>query len=71
VQKNLLYLPTFKAYDFSFYKTKGRSLQYSVGGFHNQADGSLLGDFRDYSWLKILFFLLNIAPTCLEQLIGH
>jgi hypothetical protein len=40
----------------------------SYGGFHNQADGRLLGDFRDHSWHKTIFFRLNIAPTCLEQL---
>jgi hypothetical protein len=26
------------------------------GGFHNQADGRLLGDFRDQSWHKTFFF---------------
>jgi hypothetical protein len=39
-----------------------------IGGFHNQADGRLLGDFGDHSWHKTIFFRLNIAPTCLEQL---
>jgi hypothetical protein len=41
------------------------------GRFHDQADGRLLGDFRDHSWHKTLFFRLNIPPTCLEQLMRH